>query len=143
MNGEAVSLKQVEDEVFSSGMMGQGAAILPSDGAVCAPVNGEVTMVMESGHAIGLTSEQGAEVLIHVGIDTVNMNGEGFTTHVKQGDQVKVGDLLLEADLEAIKEANYPTDTMVIVTNTPDYSAVELMTTGEIKVGDELVEVHS
>lgn len=143
MNGEAVSLEQVEDEVFSSGMMGQGAAILPSDGAVCAPVNGEVTMVMESGHAIGLTSEQGAEVLIHVGIDTVNMNGEGFTTHVKQGDQVKVGDLLLEADLEAIKEANYPTDTMVIVTNTPDYSAVELMTTGEIKVGDELVEVHS
>lgn len=143
MNGEAIELSQMNDQVFSSGMMGQGGAIIPSDGKVYAPVNGEITVTMDSGHAVGFMSDQGAEVLIHVGIDTVELNGEGFTSHVKQGDKVKAGDLILEADLAFIQEKGYDITTAIIVTNTNDFAAVKELATGAIQTGEEFVSVEN
>ena len=141
MNGEIVQLENVEDPVFSSKMMGEGVAILPTDGKVYSPVNGEVSVMMDSNHAVGLVSDNGAEILIHVGIDTVQMNGEGFTSHVQKGDTVKVGDLLIEANLDTIKEHNYDTTTMVIVTNTTDYGAVKVTEETTTAKADELLQV--
>ncbi|MGG5373265.1 beta-glucoside-specific PTS transporter subunit IIABC [Enterococcus sp. AZ196] len=124
VKGEQIELAQIQDEVFSKELMGKGFAVLPSEGKVYAPFDGEVTMLFDTLHAIGLTSTQGAEVLIHVGMDTVNLKGQHFTPKVKVGDQVKAGDLLLEFDLEKIKEAGYLTDTPVVVTNGMPYTVV-------------------
>lgn len=142
MTGQVVPLEDVKDEVFSSGMMGDGVGILPTDGKVYAPVSGEVTVAMSSNHAVGITSENGAEILIHVGIDTVEMNGEGFVSHVQKGDQIKEGDLLLEADLNAIKEHNYDTTTMFIITNTPDYQEVNVKNIETVTHGEDLLELN-
>ena len=141
MNGEIVKLENVEDPVFSTGMMGEGVAILPTDGKVYSPVNGEVSVMMDSNHAVGLVSDNGAEILIHVGIDTVQMNGEGFKAHVQKGDTVKAGDLLIEANIDTIKEHNYDTTTMVIVTNTPEYGKVIVTEESTIATADELLEL--
>ena len=141
MNGEVVQLENVADPVFSTKMMGEGVAILPTDGKVYSPVNGEVSVMMDSNHAVGLVSDNGAEILIHVGIDTVQMNGEGFTSHVQKGDKVQAGDLLIEANLDAIKEHNYDTTTMVIVTNTADYGEVIVTQENTIANADELLEL--
>lgn len=143
MDGEVVPLEKVNDEVFSSKMMGDGIAILPSDGKVYAPVAGEITVAMDSNHAVGIQSDEGAEILIHVGIDTVEMKGEGFKSYVKQGDQVAVGDLLLEADLNAIKEHEYDTTTMIIVTNTFDYSDFQIQKEGSIEHSEALLKISS
>ena len=141
MDGQVVRLEDVNDPVFSTKMMGEGVAILPTDGKVYAPVSGEVTVMMDSNHAAGLVSENGVEILIHVGIDTVQMNGEGFTTHVQKGDKVQAGDLLIEADLETIKAHDYDTTTMVIVTNSSDYSQVIVTEENQVSHADELLEV--
>ena len=141
MNGEIVKLEDVEDPVFSTKMMGEGVAILPTDGKVYSPINGEVSVMMDSNHAVGLVSDNGAEILIHVGIDTVQMNGEGFKTHVQKGDKVQAGDLLIEANLDTIKEHNYDTTTMVIVTNTADYGEVIVTEENTIAKADELLEL--
>lgn len=143
MDGEVVPLEKVNDEVFSSKMMGDGIAILPSDGKVYAPVAGEITVAMDSNHAVGIQSDEGAEILIHIGIDTVEMKGEGFKSYVKQGDQVAVGDLLLEADLNAIKEHEYDTTTMIIVTNTFDYSDFQIQKEGSIEHSEALLKITS
>ena len=143
MDGEVVPLEKVNDEVFSSKMMGDGIAILPSDGKVYAPVAGAITVAMDSNHAVGIQSDEGAEILIHVGIDTVEMKGEGFKSYVKQGDQVAVGDLLLEADLNAIKEHEYDTTTMIIVTNTFDYSDFQIQKEGSIEHSEALLKISS
>ena len=126
IHGEVIALDQVEDEVFASGAMGEGLAIIPSEGKVYAPFDGKVTMVVDSGHAIGLVSNEGAEVLIHVGLDTVKLNGAPFTYKVTTNQEVKQGDLLMEFDIEQIKAANCPTVTPVIVTNCASYSQVML-----------------
>ncbi len=141
MDGEIVPLGEVNDEVFSSKMMGDGVAILPADGKVYAPVTGEVTVMMDSNHAVGLISEQGAEILIHVGLDTVELEGEGFTAHIQKGDQVKAGDLLIEADLDVIKSHDYDTTTMVIVTNTDQYGQMIVTEEEMIEHADELLEL--
>ena len=141
MTGEIVPLENVNDPVFSTKMMGEGVAILPTDGKVYSPVTGEVSVMMDSNHAVGLVSENGAEILIHVGIDTVQMNGEGFTAHVQKGDTVQAGDLLIEANLDTIKEHEYDSTTMVIVTNTDNYSEVIVTKENTIKHDDELLEV--
>lgn len=143
MDGEVVPLEKVNDEVFSSKMMGDGIAILPSDGKVYAPVAGEITVAMDSNHAVGIQSDEGAEILIHIGIDTVEMKGKGFKSYVKQGDQVAVGDLLLEADLNAIKEHEYDTTTMIIVTNTFDYSDFQIQKEGSIEHSEALLKITS
>lgn len=121
VKGEAVSLETVRDEVFSSGAMGKGLAIMPTEGVVYAPFDGEVVTVFQSKHAIGLRSHSGVEVLIHVGLDTVQLGGKHFETFVQAGQRVTEGDVLVKFDLEAIAQAGYDTITPVIVTNTGNY----------------------
>lgn len=141
MNGQVVRLEDVNDQVFSTKMMGDGVAILPTDGKVYSPITGEVTVAMDSNHAVGLTSENGAEILIHVGLDTVELKGEGFVSHVQKGDHVQAGDLLIEADLDLIKSHDYDTTTMIIVTNTDNYGQVIITDKQEIENNDELLEL--
>jgi PTS system beta-glucosides-specific IIC component len=121
LNGTVLPLSEVKDAAFSSEVMGKGVAILPTEGKVVSPVNGVVTTLFKSKHAIGITSEDGVEILIHVGMDTVQLDGEHFTSHINQGDTVKAGDLLVEFDMDKINEAGYSLVTPVIVTNTANY----------------------
>ena len=133
IEGNAISLEEVGDGVFSEGMLGKGVAIEPTVGRAVSPVDGTVSTVFETKHAIGLTSDNGAEVLIHIGLDTVKLNGRYFSTHVKAGDKVKAGDLLVEFDIEKIKEAGYPIVTPVIITNTDSYENIEILVDCSVK----------
>ncbi|WP_128102329.1 PTS glucose transporter subunit IIA [Paenibacillus sp. DCT19] len=126
MSGQLVHLSEVTDEAFSSGAMGKGVAIIPSNGTVVSPVNGVIATVTKSKHAIAILGDQGEEILIHVGMDTVKMKGEGFTLQVKEGDVVNVGDVLMEVDLSLIKEHGFELITPVIVTNSSSYSSITL-----------------
>lgn len=139
--GDVVALADVNDPVFSSGAMGQGIAVKPSQGVVYAPADAEVSIAFPTGHAFGLKTTDGAEVLIHVGIDTVTMNGEGFEAKVAQGDKVKVGDVLGTFDSNKIAAAGLDDTTMVIVTNTADYASVAPVATGSVAKGDAVIEV--
>lgn len=121
MAGQAVAITEVPDPTFSEGLMGNGIAIQPTDGKVCAPFNGTVDTMFDTGHAVSLISDSGIELLIHVGLETVGLNGAPFKIKVKSGDKVKKGQILMEADLEAIKAAGLPTITPVLVCNTDDY----------------------
>ncbi|OXT14091.1 PTS beta-glucoside transporter subunit EIIBCA [Streptococcus sp. KR] len=139
--GDVVALADVNDPVFSSGAMGQGIAVKPSQGVVYAPADAEVSIAFPTGHAFGLKTTDGAEVLIHVGIDTVTMNGDGFEAKVAQGDKVKVGDVLGTFDSNKIAAAGLDDTTMVIVTNTADYASVAPVATGSVAKGDAVIEV--
>ena len=141
--GEVVALADVNDPVFSSGAMGQGLAIKPSEGVVYAPADAEVTIAFATGHAFGLKTSNGAEILIHVGIDTVSMNGEGFNHTVAQGDKVKAGDVLGTFDSAKIAAAGLEDTTMVIVTNTADYASVTPVGQGTVSKGDAVIEVKA
>ncbi|KTF20459.1 sucrose-specific PTS transporter subunit IIBC [Streptococcus gordonii] len=141
--GEVVALADVNDPVFSSGAMGQGLAIKPSEGVVYAPADAEVTIAFATGHAFGLKTSNGAEILIHVGIDTVSMNGEGFNHTVAQGDKVKAGDVLGTFDSAKIAAAGLEDTTMVIVTNTADYASVTPVGQGIVSKGDAVIEVKA
>ena len=141
--GQAVALENVNDPVFSSGAMGQGIAVKPSEGVVYAPADAEVTIAFATGHAFGLKTANGAEILIHVGIDTVSMNGDGFEQKVAQGDKVKAGDVLGTFDSAKIAAAGLDDTTMVIVTNTADYASVTPLATGEVAKGDAIIEVKA
>lgn len=134
--GTAIALTDVSDPVFASLVMGKGIAVEPKDGKIVSPVDGTVTVVAETGHALGLLSDAGAEILIHIGIDTVELKGEPFTPFAKVGDHVKRGDVLMEADLGAIKEAGKAATTMLVITNTDAYAAVDQLANGEVKAGD-------
>ncbi|MBF9606741.1 sucrose-specific PTS transporter subunit IIBC [Streptococcus pseudopneumoniae] len=139
--GDVVALADVNDPVFSSGAMGQGIAVKPSQGVVYAPADAEVSIAFPTGHAFGLKTRNGAEVLIHVGIDTVSMNGDGFEAKVAQGDKVKVGDVLGTFDSNKIASAGLDDTTMLIVTNTADYASVAPVATGSVAKGDAVIEV--
>ena len=139
--GDVVALADVNDPVFSSGAMGQGIAVKPSQDVVYAPADAEVTIVFPTGHAYGLKTANGAEILIHVGIDTVSMNGDGFEAKVAQGDKVKAGDVLGTFDSNKIAAAGLDDTTMVIVTNTADFSSVAPIATGSVAKGDAVIEV--
>lgn len=139
--GDVVALADVNDPVFSSGAMGQGIAVKPSQGVVYAPADAEVSIAFPTGHAFGLKTRNGAEVLIHVGIDTVTMNGDGFEAKVAQGDKVKAGDVLGTFDSNKIAAAGLDDTTMLIVTNTADYASVAPVATGSVAKGDAVVEV--
>ncbi len=141
--GQAVALSKVDDPVFSSGAMGQGIAVKPSEGVVYAPADAEVTIAFATGHAFGLKTANGAEILIHVGIDTVSMNGDGFEKKVAQGDKVKAGDVLGTFDSAKIAAAGLDDTTMVIVTNTADYASVTPVATGAVAKGDAIIEVKA
>lgn len=139
MIGEVVALDNVPDEVFASGAMGKGLAINPSDGTVVAPRNGEITLVFPTGHAVGMRTENGAEILIHVGMDTVSLAGKGFKSFVEVGQKVTAGDKLLEFDLATIRDAGLPVITPVIVTNSADYDDVLLTQEVRVNIGDYLM----
>ena len=141
--GDVVALSNVNDPVFSSGAMGQGIAVKPSQDVVYAPADAEVTIVFPTGHAYGLRTANGAEILIHVGIDTVSMNGEGFNHKVAQGDKVKVGDVLGTFDSAKIAAAGLDNTTMVIVTNTADFASVNPVASGSVAKGDVVIEVKA
>ena len=139
--GEVVALSDVKDEVFSSGAMGKGVAINPSEGKIYSPCDGTISVFFPTGHAIGLQATNGAEVLIHVGMDTVNLNGKGFTPKAKAGDTVKKGQLLLEVDLDEIKNAKLSAITPVIITNTADMKDVIATDAKTASVGDKLITI--
>ena len=139
--GEVVALSDVKDEVFSSGAMGKGVAINPSEGKIYSPCDGTISVFFPTGHAIGLQATNGAEVLIHVGMDTVNLNGKGFTPKAKAGDTVKKGQLLLEVDLDEIKNAKLSAITPVIITNTADMKDVIATDAKTANVGDKLITI--
>ena len=141
--GDVVALENVNDPVFSSGAMGQGIAVKPSQGVVYAPADAEVSIAFATGHAYGLKTANGAEILIHVGIDTVSMNGEGFEQKVAQGDKVKAGDVLGTFDSSKIAAAGLDDTTMVIVTNTADYASVTPVASGSVVKGDAIIEVKA
>lgn len=141
--GDVVALADVNDPVFSSGAMGQGIAVKPSQGVVYAPADAEVSIAFATGHAYGLKTANGAEILIHVGIDTVTMNGEGFEQKVAQGDKVKAGDVLGTFDSNKIAAAGLDDTTMVIVTNTADYASVTPVASGSVVKGDVIIEVKA
>ena len=141
IKGEIVPLNKVNDETFASEMMGKGVAINPKEGKVVSPINGEVQMLFKTKHAIGLKSDDGAEILIHIGMDTVQLEGKHFTAHVKDGDTVKVGDTLVEFDMEAIKNEGYELVTPIIVTNTMDYLEVIASENKEVNQGDTIISI--
>ena len=139
--GKAVDLKEVNDPTFSTGMLGQGVAVIPSEGKIYAPADGEIVMVFDTLHAVSMTADNGVEILIHVGLDTVELKGNGFEGHVKAGDKVKKGDLLLTVDLEAVKEAGYDIITPMLVCNTDDYAAVEGIFGKDVMPKDDVVSI--
>ena len=123
--GNIIKLSDVNDEVFSTGMMGKGFAIVPNDGKIIAPVDATVEMLFPTKHAIGLKTKSGAEILIHIGINTVELEGNGFNCHAKIGDKVKKGELLETIDLEYINTQNYDSTIVVIVTNTNQFKSID------------------
>ena len=143
MNGTVIPLSEVPDAVFSSEMLGKGFGVEPSEGKAYAPVDGEVTTVFDTKHAIGLMSKHGVELLIHIGMDTVKLNGKGFDVKVKTGDQVKAGDLLAEFDMDLIKGEGYPVTTAVVVTNTDDCKEIGEVRTGAATKDTEVLTVKA
>ena len=141
LNGTVVPLADVKDEAFASGVLGDGIAIEPSDGELVAPADGEISSTFETHHAVGMTTADGAELLMHIGIDTVKLGGKHFTYLVNEGDKVKKGQPLIRFELEAIKAEGYPVTTPLIVCNTDDYAAVAAKASGTVKQGDALLEL--
>ena len=141
LNGTVVPLAEVKDEAFASGALGDGIAIEPIDGELVAPADGEISSTFETHHAVGMTTADGAELLMHIGIDTVKLGGKHFTYLVNEGDKVKKGQPLIRFELEAIKAEGYPVTTPLIVCNTDDYAAVAAKASGIVKQGDALLEL--
>lgn len=139
VNGTQIPLSEVADEIFASEMLGTTVAVEPADGKIVAPCDGEVSNIFETGHAVCITTEAGGELLIHIGIDTVKMDGKGFTKKVSDGDKVHAGDILVEADLEEIKNAGYQTTTMMILTNTDEFGNVTKAEPAEVKTTSKVM----
>ena len=139
--GEAVAISEVPDPTFYSGAMGNGIAIKPTDGKVCSPVNGTVDMMFDTGHAVTLVSDNGIEILIHVGLETVGLEGKPFQVKVQNGQKVKKGDILMIADLAAIEAAGLPTITPVLICNTDDYTTFNTTTGKAVTNADVVIEL--
>lgn len=142
LEGKVVALADVPDATFAEGVLGLGAAIEPAVGEVVAPADGEVSSIFDTHHAVGLTLDNGMELLIHVGINTVALNGEGFTAHVSEGDRVKRGQPLISFDKDFITSKGYPIITPVIISNIDDYKEVKTTASTEVKRLDELLTVE-
>lgn len=140
--GELLPLSEVKDEVFSSGAMGEGVAVEPSEGVLHAPADGKVVMIFPTGHAIGMKTSDGAEILMHIGMDTVNLQGHGFETLVAKGDEVKAGDELVKFDIDAIHAKGYVVTTPIVVTNSKDYEKITVVSQGKVKVGQEILDLE-
>ncbi|MBQ1327643.1 MAG: PTS glucose transporter subunit IIA [Lachnospiraceae bacterium] len=141
VKGKAISYEEIPDETFAAGILGQGIGVVPKEGAVYAPFDGEISSVAETGHAIGITGNKDMELLIHVGIDTVKMNGDGFLVKVKDGDKVVKGQLLMTFDIEKIKAAGFDTTTAVLLTNSDDYPDFKILGIGDVEVGNKMFEI--
>ncbi|HBS6362252.1 TPA: PTS glucose transporter subunit IIA [Klebsiella pneumoniae] len=141
MSGSVIALEQVPDSTFASGLLGKGVAIIPAVGQVIAPFPGEVASLFQTKHAIGLQSDSGIELLIHVGIDTVKLDGVPFTAHVKEGDRVQAGDLLIEFDRQAILDAGYDLVTPIIISNSDDYREIDTVASSTVEAGQPLLSV--
>ena len=141
VKGKLISLEDVPDETFAQGILGQGAAVIPEEGKVVAPADGEISSIFDTKHAVGITLENGVEILVHVGINTVEMEGKGFEAFVKEGDKVTKGQKLVEFSIDKIKEAGYKIETPVIITNTDDYSSVEKIADGDVDVLADIIKV--
>lgn len=141
LNGKIVNLEDVEDEAFSSKVLGDGIAVEPAEGKLYAPCDGKVDMVFDTKHAINLVSSEGCEILLHIGIDTVKLNGEFFEAHVSDGQEIHKGDLLITFDIDGIRNAGYKTTTPMIICNTDDYSEVAAAASGSISAGEKIIEI--
>lgn len=141
MSGEAVPLENTGDEAFSGKILGDGIAVEPSEGRLYAPCDGTVVSVADTLHAVNIVSNNGCELLLHIGIDTVKLNGRGFNAHVKNGDTVKKGELLISFELELLKAEGYNTVTPMIICNTDDYTATETLQRGHVEKGDKLIRL--
>lgn len=139
--GQSVEMSEVNDPTFSEELVGRGVAIKPAEGRVVSPVDGVVSMIFETGHAVVLASSGGVEVLIHVGLDTVKLKGRHFTAHVKKGDEVKRGDLLIEFDMPAIESEGFDLITPVVVTNHEDFASMEMRTGALVAQLDEIIRL--
>lgn len=142
VSGKLVSIKEVNDPTFSEEILGKGVAIIPSDNQICAPATGTVTTVFPTGHAAALTTDDGAEILIHIGLDTVKLDGKHFTIHVSEGQKVSKGDLLLEADLEQIKAEGYDTITPIIICNSDNFSVISPADFQDVKQGEKVLTLR-
>lgn len=142
MTGKTVPVSQVPDATFAEGMLGEGIAILPADGRVYAPCNGTVETMFETGHAVSLTGDNGAEILIHVGLETVSLGGKCFKIHVKNGQKVRKGQLLMEADLDGIRAAGLDTITPVLVCNYDDFSQFQASAKDTVTNQDTIITLN-
>lgn len=141
MNGTAVKLEDVEDEVFSQKILGEGAAVEPSEGKLYAPCDGKIDSVFDTKHAVNMVSDDGVEILLHIGIDTVKLGGQYFEAHVSDGQEVKKGDLLISFDMDKIKAAGYKVTTPIIIGNTDDYASVEPVAQNSVSAGDMILKI--
>ena len=141
LNGTIIPLKNVDDEAFSTGILGDGAAIEPSDGNLYAPCDGKIESIFDTKHAVNIISDDGAEILLHIGVNTVRLGGKFFKSYVSDGQTVKQGDLLISFDIEKIKDAGYDTTTPIIVCNSDDYSAINVVAQNKVKVGDKIIDI--
>ena len=141
MAGQAVPVTEVPDPTFSSGMLGNGIAIIPTEGKVYAPCNATVDMMFTTGHAVSLVADNGAELLIHVGLETVALEGKPFTVHVQNGQKVSKGDLMIEVDLEAVKAAGLNTITPVLVCNSDDFGTFKTFTGKDVTNADLVIDL--
>ncbi|MEY8267202.1 PTS glucose transporter subunit IIA [Lachnospiraceae bacterium 64-25] len=139
LKGECIPIKDVKDPTFAEEILGKGIAIIPAEGKVYAPADGVVSTVFPTGHAVGVTTPDGVEILIHVGMDTVELKGQFFKTVVEADQKVKRGDLLLEADMEEISNAGYDTVTPMIICNSSDFSEITCKTEGMVEAGEEVM----
>ena len=141
LSGNVVALENVEDEVFSAKLLGDGIAVEPVEGKLYAPCDGKVEMIFDTKHAVNIVSESGCEILLHIGIDTVKLNGEHFEAHVSNGQKIKKGDLLISFDIDGIKNAGYKTTTPMIICNTDDYNCINQMAAESVSAGEKIIEI--
>lgn len=142
VNGEAVSVTEVSDPTFGEEILGKGIAIKPTDGRICAPCNGTIGLMFDTGHAVSMTGDNGAEILIHVGLETIKLDGKHYTVHVKNDDNVKAGQLLIECDLEAIRAEGFDIITPVVICNSGDFSGFSASIGKTVAVGDPVITLR-
>ncbi len=142
LSGRIIPLSEVDDEAFSSGVLGNGIAVEPSDGRLFAPADGVISNIFETKHAVGITCDNGAELLLHIGIDTVKLNGKYYTSHVTNGQKIKEGDLLISFDIDSIKKEGYKLTTPIVICNTVDYTDITAIASGKVGVGTAILKLY-
>lgn len=140
-DGRTIPMEEVNDQTFAQELLGPGIAIVPSNGTVVSPINGTIATVMDTKHAVCIQGEDGLELIVHAGLDTVELNGKYYQTYKEIGDQVKAGDVLLEFDLEEITKAGYDVTTPIVITNLGDYKITKCLTGQQVKAGEEVIQL--